>query len=303
MIIDTWRKERKGMLRTILSTFAATAMLFGAAQTASAQFLLIPESSNDTVGMYDPFDGSYMGDLIDGADLFSTPINAVLGPDGLIYVSDQVADSVFRFDMDGNFVDVFADDTDGLNNVRGIDFRDDELFVTSGDDFVARFASDGTRLTDFVNDGSDPFDIYFLDDGSALLADIAGSGDNIRLYNADGSLSGELFNVNFPEQINGLSNGNFVNAAFSADVVTEFDINGNIIDQWSFNGGRGVHELGNGNLLVTSGAGVFTLDRDTGQLTAIREGISARFIEFVIPSPGALALLGLAGFASRRRRR
>jgi hypothetical protein len=291
------------MMRTILSTFAGAAVLFGAANTATAQFLLIPDSTADVVGMYDPFDGSYLGDLITGFDQFSTPINAVAGPDGLIYVSDQVADSVFRFDMDGNFVDVFADAGDGLNNVRGIDFRGDELFVTSGDDYVARFAADGTRLTDFINDGTDPFDIYFLDDGRALLADIQGTTDNVRLYNSDGSLSGELFSINFPEQINGLSNGNYVNASFSGDTVTEFDLDGTVVNQWVFDGGRGVHELGNGNLLVTSGAGVFSLDRDSGALTTIRDDGSFRFIEFVIPSPGALALLGLAGFASRRRRR
>ena len=123
-------------------------------------YLLIPDSTSDMVGMYSPVDGTYLGDMFEVPQIYgssSTPINAVPGPDGYIYVSDQVQDAVFRFDMDGNFFDVFADNTDGLNNVRGIDFRDGLLYVTSGDDYVAVFDAPHNRLADFINDGSDPF--------------------------------------------------------------------------------------------------------------------------------------------------
>ena len=39
---------------------------------------MIPDSTTDTVGMYDPFDGTYLGDVIPDLGYFSTPINAVL---------------------------------------------------------------------------------------------------------------------------------------------------------------------------------------------------------------------------------
>jgi hypothetical protein len=279
---------------------AAAVMLFAAAEVASAGYLAIPESTNDTVGMYDPFDGAYLGDIIDGAGLFSTPINAVLGPDSMIYVSDQLGDAVFRFDMDGNYVDTVVS---GLNNLRGIDFRGGNLFVTSGDDFVAEYDLDGNFQGNFIDDGSDPFDIYFLDDGRSLLANIQGTDDDIRLYGEDGQSFDSLFSISFPEQIQSMpSTGHYLNASFSDDFITEFGLDGTIYNQWFFNGGRGVFELGNGNLLVTAGDGVWSLDPDTSDLTLIRGDVSARFVEY-IPAPGALTVLGFAGIAIRRRRR
>ncbi len=280
----------------------AAALIAG---TASAQFLLIPDSLSDTVGMYDPFDGTYLGVLIDGSGMFSTPVNAVPGPDGLIYVSDQIEDTVYRFNMDGSFFDVFADASDGLNNIRGIDFYNGNLYVTSGDDYVAAFDGPHSRLPDFINDGSDPFDILFLDDGSALLADIQGSTDNVRLYNPDGTLNSVLFTVNFPEQISVDSKlpGGFLNASFSGDTVTDFDADGSIYGTWFFNDGRGVFRLGNGNLLLTAGDGVWEMDPSTGNLLENENpGVSGRFIEYVIPAPSSLALLGLGGLVARRRR-
>ncbi len=280
----------------------ATALLAG---SAFAQYLAIPDSTSDTVGMYDPFDGTYLGVVIDGSSLFSTPINAVLGPDNLIYVSDQVKDSVFRFDMAGTFVDVFADATDGLNNIRGIDFYDGKLFVTSGDDYVATFDGPHNRVADFINDGTDPFDILFLDDGSALLSDIQGTTDNVRLYNPDGTLNTVLFEVSFPEQVQIDTSlpGAFLSIAFSGDQVTDFDLDGTISNSWFFNSGRGVYRLGNGNLLLTAGDGVWEMDPATGTLLENENpGASGRFIEYIVPAPSTLALFGLGCLAVRRRR-
>ncbi|HPQ40935.1 MAG TPA: hypothetical protein PLV45_11240 [bacterium] len=254
---------------------------------AALPVLLVPESTNDTIGMYDPFDGSYLGDLISGHAGFSTPIDAIQGPDGNIYVSDQVADSVFVFDTTGTYLYTYADSTDGLNNIRGIDFYGTDLFVTSGDDYVARFSAPHVRETDFINDGTDPFDIYFLDDGRALLADIQGTTDNIRLYNADGSFAYQIFSVNFPEQIQKLNSGDFINAGFSANLITTFDLS-TTISQVPFSGGRGVHGLGNGNLLATNGNGVHEVDPATGAiLTTIVPGVSGRFIQRVELPMGA----------------
>ena len=126
---------------------------------------------------------------------------------------------------------------------------------------------------------------------------------NYCLYDYDGSGFSSLFSINFPEQIQYMpSTGHYLNASFSDNVIVEFDLAGNIYNQWSFSGGRGVYELGNGDLICTNGSGVWSLDTGSGVATPIREGISGRFIEFV-PAPGAISLLGLAGLVSRRRRR
>lgn len=248
--------------------------------TSAVNVLLIPESSNDTVGMYDPVIGTYLGDFIPGYAGFSTPINAIQGPDGNIYVSDQVADSVYVFDVQGTYLSTYADATDGLNNIRGIDFRGDHLFVTSGDQFVAEFSAPHTRLTDFISDGSDPFDILFLADDTALMSDIVGTTDNVRLYNADGTFNRQIFADNFPEQIvSMISTGDFLSASFSNDLITRFDLDG-VISTVPFDSGRGIYELENGNWIATNGNGVFEIDPSTGAIiTTLRSGVSGRFIE------------------------
>jgi hypothetical protein len=288
------------MARRVIYALAAAAAGWAAtAATAGGGYLLIPESTNDTVGMYSPVDGSYLGDLINGAGTLNTPINAVLGPDGLIYVSDQIADAVFRYTLGGAFVDAFADSGDGLDNVRGIDFRGTELFVTDGNnDVIHRFDSGGVNQGAFISE-ADTFDIFFLEGGRSLVTNIG--IDQMQLYGADGSLASNLFAFDFGEQIQAGAKGLYLAASFSDNVVVEFDLAGNIFRTAAVSGARGVYQLENGNWLVTNGSGVFSIDPDTGGSTTIRSGISARYIELV-PAPGALAVLGLGLLGARRRR-
>lgn len=286
--------------------FGSAALLVMGGAAFGQDYLLIPESTNDTVGMYDAFDGTYLGDFAAVPQVFgssSTPINAVAGPDGHVYVSDQVQDAVFKFAADGTYIGVFAGPDEGLNNIRGIDFAGGKMYVTSGDDYVAAFdLATGDRLPDFINDGSDPFDIFFLPGGRSLVADIAGSTDNVRLYGSDGVLIEELFNINFPEQIQSASGGQFLNASFSGDTITRFNLDGTIDSQIFFNNGRGVYELGNGNYLATGGDGIFEVSPIDGSIIEEeRLGVSGRFIE-LIPAPSTAVLLGLGLTALRRRR-
>ncbi|KQC14889.1 MAG: hypothetical protein APR63_13210 [Desulfuromonas sp. SDB] len=249
--------------------------------------LLIPNSTDDYVGMFDPVDGTYLGVFIieDTAGAlynFSTPINAVQGPFGYIFVSDQVTDAVYGFDSLGNFLYVVADTT-YLNNVRGIDFRNDTLFVTSGDDYVAMFDGPMSFVGNFIQDGTDPFDILFLEDSTCLYCDIQGSTDNVRQYDKDGANPNVIFNISFPEQVQYdiAYPGHFLNAAFSDDQITEFLIDGTIVNTWTWNSPRGVFRLGNGNILVTDGIGVHELDSATGALVETEDSGSYRFIELV----------------------
>jgi hypothetical protein len=251
-----------------------------------APVLLIPQSTDDVVGMYDPYDGTYLGDIIidDSTGVnydLQSPINAIQGPDNNIYLADQVSDAVFVFDSLGNYIMTYADASDTLNNIRGIDFRNGHLFVTSGDDYVAEFDGPHNLVRYFIQDGSDPFDILFLDDGRSLLCDIQGSTDNVRLYDTSGTLLYEIFPIMFPEQVQNdpILPGAFLNASFSDNLITDFDLDSTITDQFSFSSGRGVYRLGNGNLLVTNNSGVFELDSATGAQVEQENTGSARFIE------------------------
>ncbi len=252
-------------------------------------FLMIPDSLTKSVGMYSPSDGSYLGDLIVDATHLSTPINAVKGPGGNIYVSDQIADSVFVYAPNGTYLYTYADATDGLDNIRGIDFRGTELFISkggtggTGGKCIARFSGPHIRLPDFITStsGIDPFDIIFLPDGSCLIADIAGTTDNIRSYSANGTLLQILFPINFPEQVSfdSLAPGAFLTAGFSANIVRDFELNGTIVQDTPYSGARGVFRLGNGNILATSGAGIQEIQPGTGVIIQTEKTGSGRFIE------------------------
>jgi hypothetical protein len=206
-------------------------------------------------------------------------------------VSDQLNDGVFVYDRQGNYLYTYCDASDGLNNVRGIDFRNGHLFVTSGDDYVAEFDAPHNRLPDFINDSSDPFDIYFLQDGRSLLCDIQGTTDNVRLYDLDGNLIQQLFSVSFPEQCqsDALNADNYLSASFSGDTVHRFLLDGTIVDTTPWDSGRGVYRLGNGNYLVTSGSGVFEIEPVTGTIISQKNTGSARFIEITkLPGGGGV---------------
>ena len=269
----------------ISGALSETRLSKGVPLPGNRSFLLIPDSTAKSVGMYNPSDGTYLGDLIVDPTHFSTPINAVKGPDGNIYVSDQVADAVFVYSSAGTYLYTYADSTDGLDNVRGIDFRGTELFIsispTSATKCIARFSGPHVRLPDFIAGGIDPFDILFLTDGRCLVADIAGTTDNVRLYYANGTLQQILFLVNFPEQIvfDSLAPGAFLNAGFSANVITDFELTGSIVQTTAYSGARGVFRLGNGNLLATSGAGIQEVQPGTGTIIQTEKTGSGRFIE------------------------
>lgn len=252
-----------------------------------ASVLLIPDSTADAVGMYDPNDGTYLGNFIvddpsgTAYDL-QTPLNAVEYID-IIFLSDQASDAVYAFDDEGNYLYTAVS---SINNCRGIDFRNDTLFVTSGDDFIAMYSGPDVFAGNFVNDGSDPFDILFIDEvtsGSALVSDIQGSTDNVRHYDADGTLIGEVFSVLFPEQVQlDLGNpGYYFAAGFSTDSIYRFQVDGTISDKWYLDGPRGVFRLGNGNILATNGTGVHEIDPSTGSMIETEYSGQCRFIELV----------------------
>jgi hypothetical protein len=248
--------------------------------------LLIPESLADSIGMYDPYDGTFLGNLTDGGGRFSTPIDVIKGPDGNIYISDQVSDAVFVFDTSGTYLSTYADATDGLDNIRGIDFRNDTLYITTIHPYIARFAGPHNRLTDFIT-GFNSFDIHFLPDGRCLVSSHA-SPNSVQLYDVDGTFISQVFTISFPEQTTSDNEtpGGYLDAALSGDAITDFDPDGTIYQSTPINGGRGVYRLGNGNFLYTSSSGVIEVEPGTGNQVEIEHTGSGRFIELFVLEGG-----------------
>lgn len=260
--------------------------------------LLVPESTNDRVMAFDPT----TGDLVEAdfvppdPDNLSTPIQAILGPDGAsLLVSDQVDDVVQQYDLDGNYLGVFApaggaDDTI-LDNVRGITLRDDGhllVSVASGAnaDAVAEFDTSGNFVGNFVANGDGGLDSPWglLVNGDVLQV-TASTSDAVHEYDAaTGAYLGDLRAIDsFPEQVALATGGNLVIGNFSGseEGVVELAADGTLVgiyDPPEVGGNRGAYDLPNGNVLTTNGGGVHEIDRDGLFVETKIADVSARFI-------------------------
>lgn len=263
--------------------------------------LLVPESGADRIIALDPETGDVVDEnFIDGSGVFSTPIKVLQSLDkSTLYISDQVGDVVHEVDNDGNYLGVFAPAGGAnpgiLDNVRGLAYREgtDHILVCDGNnDVVSEFDNSGTLSGSFTTPGFiDPFDIvYWAVNDQYLVCDISGSGatDAIRVFdNAGAYVSDFATGIAFPEQISLSPSGNILVATFSSPSgVYEYLPDGTQVGYYNVvEGCRGVYELPNGNLLVTSGTGIYEVSKSNTLVDTKIEvsGASMRFVSFVSP--------------------
>lgn len=273
--------------------------------------LLIPESTNDRVMAFNPFNGEPIDLDFVPADTtnLATPINAILTPDGTsVLVSDQINDDVLEYDLNGNFVGIYAgNNTAVLDNILGMNFRSNGnllVSVTSGanQDSIAEFDPAGAYLGNFVAIGAGgldgPFDIYPREGTDWLVSSINPPTEAVLRYNyTTGAFIANLNTVNnFAEQISTASNGDVLVANFGGtqEGIVRFTSGGTligVINPAATGGGyRGVYELGNGNLLVTTGTGVHEVTSAGVFVESEIVDVSARFIEEVGPPASGAAI-------------
>ncbi|MEM6789090.1 MAG: hypothetical protein AAF715_16335 [Myxococcota bacterium] len=260
--------------------------------------LLIPNSDNDSIGIYSPTDGTFIRDFLppnvetDAHD-FVVPIEAVQGPTGNIFVSDQIGDCVHEFEVDGTYVGRFVDEADGLDNVRGIAFDGADLLVSVAGGFgnpggggVLRFDASATLLeTITANQDDDPYDVMITPGGELIISEI--EADIVHNFSA-GPTPVPIYSASFPQQVAVASNGNFLITAFSDGIVAEVTPTGTEVQTWDVTNPRGVYQLGNGNWLVTASgnstdpAGIFEYDPAMGSIVnTVVAGDGHRFISEV----------------------
>ncbi|XHC24909.1 MAG: hypothetical protein ACFHWZ_08265 [Phycisphaerales bacterium] len=297
-------------------TALAIAVIAGAASTAVAgppsEFLVVPDSSNDILVTFSPFDGSLINSnfaTIGGG----TPKHA-LQVGNEIWVSNQLTDQVDRFTLNGAFVSSIVG---GLDNIKGMEVVGNEVWVTNagsnngapGNSIVKIDIGSATISGSSPTSGS-LFDVINYQ-GQVLGTNI--TSEDLEFYDAGGNFasvfhaSDGVSGIDFPQQAFARDNGGLLVAGFSpTSGVYAYDAAGNDLGIIAGldSGARGVYELGNGNIMWTNGAGVWVTDPNTGQVTQVYDGGSSQYIDLVvIPAPGAAGLLALAGFASTRRRR
>ena len=271
----------------------------------TTRLLLIPEATNDRIMAFDPISGDLLdADFIPSDTInMSVPIHAILSAGGdSILVSDQFQDVVLEYSLSGQFMGVFAPkggaDIEIMDNIRGIVLRDNgNLLVTvsagTNADAVVEFDKEGNYLGNFISNGAGGLDSPFalLKRGSEYL--VSGStSDNVLVYSESGEFQSEFVKIDgFPEQLAIAANGNILVANFSGtqEGIVELTSDGSsvigISNPVALANYRGVFELPNQNYLVTTGEGVFEIDRSGNLIDTKISGVSARFIQLVTIKP------------------
>lgn len=290
---------------------------------APAELLLIPDSDADRVMAFSPVDGT----LIDanfitdpgsdnGIDIFDRPLNAIDSGRGTILVSDQFSDLVAEFAYDGSYQGIFSNsgvvDGDVMQNLRGIDMLAGDLLVCNAggtnallesQNNIKRFDSAGALRPDFAFNRyggiRGPFDVLVLPD-EVLVADDRSNA--LVRYTPAGKFNERLVeNLQFPQQISLTPQDTLLVAVFSGGFIAEFQRDGTPVGQYdpgTLSLYRGVHQLDNGNLLVSTTTGVYEVTR-TGLVVATEwTGGGARYIERVaLPTGTTLRQLAARGAA------
>ncbi len=137
-----------------------------------------------------------------------------------------------------------------------------------------------------------------------------GNTGGVYQYNGDWSGGAELFSVT-GSQIVGITYDTAAGTLWVSDqfMISQYDMAGNILSSFGHDGDRGslAYEPATDSLWYVPNSGSlirqYSKDGDLMQLLDVPYGGNVWGAEFAIPTPGALALLGLAGLSFRRRRR
>lgn len=302
--------------------YALFTLMFGwslGGSTVSAQFIMMPDSTNNRLVLFDPFDGSVVNSNLFGLG-GGTPIHAMqVGNE--IWVSEQVGDRVSRWAFDGTLLgQIGGGPTGGLDNIRGMGRVGNTIYVTNA---ATGNTAPGIGLVMYDTNGvfqgffatpNAPSPFGVLDHQGHLLVSSSSANDDIHRYSYTGTSLGTFHNstaLNFVEQMDFAPNGDVWAAGFSSNNVARLDPDtGALLSSFTASGARGVFQLGNGNVLWTNGSGAHIFDGASS--TQIYTG-GGRYLDFVdftpIPEPATLAvaggtiIVGLATLHRQRRRR
>ena len=256
--------------------------LFFTAQLRAQEVIAVINEPN--IVLLDPFDGSVINpSFIDLSPLNQGQPKALVQVGEEIWISDQTADRIDRFDLSGNFLSTI--DT-GLDNVKGLDVIGDEVWVTNAGSAngapgaaIVRFDLQGNLIGNFATVGSS-FDVIDAGSGEVYISYI-GNDTRIERRDYQGNNLGDLVStgvVTFIQQMVLAPDANTVFAAvFSnngANIAGLYEfsrVDGTIVDFWQEGSLRGVMPLGNGNFLLSAGTnyGVKILDPVSGNTTQL----------------------------------
>ena len=213
-------------------TFNILASATDASGTVHNSQLLVPTyGSGDSVMRFAPMTGAHLQTFANHGST-TNPIQAVVGPDGRLYVTQEGQDTVRRYDtatgaLIGTFV---AAGSGGLSSPGGLAFGPDgNLYVASWDtNRVLRYnGSTGAFIDAFVPSVSRPYSLAFGADGRLYVG--LYSGDAVARYDGttgalvDTFVSAGSGGLDAPEQLTFGPDGHLYVASFNSHEVLRYD--------------------------------------------------------------------------------
>ena len=282
--------------------------LLVAASSASAQLMVPDSGTGDRIMLFSRVDGSIIDlDWITDAGAvgwaFSTPKEAcVVGEE--IWVSDQLTDSVIRFDMNRQFLGQITMHPDGglLDNVRGLGTDGTKVYLTVWPSPVAR---KGVAVYDLAGNPTDFWNIQAsLFDAEPFQGDVLVSNsdtDAVERYSQAGQFLGNFATgIIFTEQTMVIDDGSVITVssitAPPVEGVYHFNADGTLrlfIDtqglknQFGEHVPRGAFLLDNGDYFIASSTGLYTYNVATATFHDVIKGPNAQHIGVLPKQPPA----------------
>lgn len=264
--------------------FSMMAVLSCYFYTFAQQSILVLNSTSKQVLQLDANSGTVLNaTYIDTTPLTPGTIKGITQVDNKIWISDQILDAIFIYSLSGTYQTTISG---GLDNIRGLNVVNNEVWVTNAGsangatiDTIVRFSKSGTNLGIYPTITS-PFDVLDLGNGNALVSSFSLNGIQKISYNGATTTSFVGAGIiNNPEQLNFNASGNIIAAVFgtsgtNAPGIYEFSSAGAILNKWPITTGsvRGVIAAGNGNYLVSTSTGIYSLNPTSGVSTPITTG-------------------------------
>lgn len=273
---------------------AALVSVFAPRMAQAQQYLMMPDSTaaNFRMVLFDPETGALVNSNyfpFNGATN-STPLHA-MQVGGEIWVSEQVGDRVARYDLVGTYLgQIGGGAAGGLDNIRGMALAGNTVYVSNGGagngapsaSSVVMFDTSGSPLGNFSTAAMAPSPFSILQHQGDLLVGSTTANNDIHRFTLAGSSIGPFFNgtLAFIEQMDHATNGDVLAAVFTTGVIARLDPDtGALISSFTAAGARGVHQLGNGNIMWTSGGGAFVYDVVSGTSTNVYVTTGGRYID------------------------
>ena len=171
------------------------------------------------------------------------PTRMKIGPENLLYVLQWLGNgTVFRYELDGTFVDEFTDT--GVPQSIGIDWDSDgNLYVASfSGDSVEKFDTNGEFIETFIDTNLvGPTNIWFEDNGDLIVIDY--NGGSVKRFDSEGNFLGIFIDgISFAEGVDFFPNGDILIGDGNNSAVNRYSSDGTFIETFI--------ESGAGNLLT-----------------------------------------------------